>query len=570
MPTGQNSARSENLSHRENTSPCGFHPSRGRHSRGKPNQGGACPKHCFSGRLSLYFAPSLYATLIHFSSVFRNVKIRSILVANRGEIAVRVIRACREMGIRAVAVYSDPDRAALHVRVADESYHIGPAASRLSYLDQDKLLAIAKQAHCDAIHPGYGFLSENAGFAQAVADAGLIFIGPPAAAIRSMGDKTSARRLMKERGVPVVPGTEDAITSLDEALVTADAIGYPVLVKAAAGGGGKGMRVVASREDLVKSVESAQNEARLAFGDDRVYIEKFVVKPRHIEFQIVADMHGNAVHLGERECSIQRRHQKVIEEAPSAIMTPELRERMGASAVMAAQACGYVNAGTIEFLVDHERNYFFLEMNTRLQVEHPVTEMVTGIDLVKLQIRIAEGEALPFAQKDVRFRGHAIEARLCAEDVRNNFFPSTGTLTRYKPSQGYGVREDSGVEEGSEISIHYDPMFAKLIAWGTDRADAIDKMRRALDEFRIVGVETTIPFCRFVMDNKQFHRGDFQIDFVEQHYRAEYLREPAPDELRAAAIAAVLLGRHARTQSVTVPAAGNGRSRWNARSRARD
>ncbi len=491
-------------------------------------------------------------------------EIHSVLIANRGEIAVRIIRACKEMGIRTVAVYSAPDATALHSKLADDAYTIGPAESRLSYLRQDAIIETALAAGCDAIHPGYGFLSENASFADAVERAGLIFIGPPASAIRAMGDKTSARKLMKEKGVPVVPGTEDALTDNDEAIRIANTIGYPVLLKAAAGGGGKGMRVVEQEDDLLRALESARNEARQAFGDDRVYIEKFVVKPRHIEFQIFADHFGNVVHLGERECSIQRRHQKVIEESPSAIMSTDLRDRMGKSAVMAAAACGYVNAGTIEFLVDEHRNYFFLEMNTRLQVEHPVTEMVTGIDMVKLQLRIAMGEKIPFTQEQVAFRGHAIEARLCAEDVRNNFFPSTGKILAYKPSQGYGIREDSGIETGSEISIHYDPLFAKLVAWGMDRNDAIAKMRRALDEYRVIGIETTVPFCRFVMDHPKFIEGDFQIDFIARHFSADKLPEHSEELLYAAMVAAILLteDRQRRSSNGTLSDVPVRQSNW--------
>lgn len=468
------------------------------------------------------------------------VKIQSILIANRGEIAVRIQRACREMGIRSVAVYSDADRDALHVRAADDAWNIGPAESSKSYLRADVLIDTALKAGCDAVHPGYGFLSENAAFAQAVTEAGLIFVGPSAQSIRMMGDKTSARSLMIARGVPVVPGTDSAITSIEDAERIAEGIGYPVLLKAAAGGGGKGMRVVERPEDLRRAFEGASNEARGAFGDDRVYMEKYVLEPRHVEIQVLADAHGNCVYLGERECSIQRRHQKVVEEAPSVIMTPELRSRMGRAAVDAARACDYVNAGTIEFLVDRDRNFYFLEMNTRLQVEHPVTEMVTGIDLVKMQLRVAMGEPLPFTQDDIRISGHAIECRICAEDVRANFLPSTGTLVEYRPPHGFGVRDDSGVTSGSEISIHYDPMFAKLAVWGMDREDAIGKMRRALDEFLILGVETTIPFCRFVMDHPNFNSGDFAIDFVQKHFAPQLLTPPSSEEKIAAAIGAIL------------------------------
>ncbi len=469
------------------------------------------------------------------------MSIKSILIANRGEIAVRVIRACREMNIRAVAVYSEADFASPHVRLADEAYCIGPAESSESYLRTEKILHAAREAGCDAIHPGYGFLSENAEFARAVKEAGMIFIGPPAEAITTMGDKTSARSLMISRGVPVVPGTEDAILSIEQARNTSAEIGYPVLLKAAAGGGGKGMRVVRHPDDLERSLESAQNEARTAFGDERVYIEKFVFEPRHIEIQILADAHGNIVHLGERECSIQRRHQKVVEECPSPVVDEAMRTRMGEAAIEAARACRYEGAGTIEFLVDANMEFYFLEMNTRLQVEHPVTEMVTGIDLVKMQIKIAQGEKLPFQQSDIEFRGHAIESRLCAEDVRNNFLPSTGSITAYRPSQGFGIREDSGIGAGGEISIHYDPMFAKLIAWGMDREDAIGKMKRALDDYRIAGVETTIPFCRFVMDHPNFVSGDFNNDFVNLHYKPEYLTGANDREALVAALTAVAL-----------------------------
>jgi acetyl-CoA carboxylase, biotin carboxylase subunit len=465
--------------------------------------------------------------------------IRSLLIANRGEIAVRIIRACKELGIRTVAVYSDPDKTAPHVLSADEAYHIGPAPSRESYLRMDVIIETAQRAGCDAIHPGYGFLSENAAFARAVEEAGLIFVGPSASVIEVMGDKTSARKLMISRGVPVVPGTESAITSPEEAERVAAEVGYPVLLKAAAGGGGKGMRAVEEPSQLLKALESAQNEARSAFGDDRVYIEKFVAEPRHIEIQVLCDAHGNALYLGERECSIQRRHQKVVEEAPSVIVDAELRARMGQAATEAARACGYVNAGTIEFLVDRHRNFYFLEMNTRLQVEHPITEMVTGIDLVKMQILVAEGSPLPFTQDDISITGHAIECRMCAEDVRSNFLPDTGVLRHYRPPQGFGMRVDSGVTEGSEISIHYDPMFAKLVVWGMDREDAIRKMRRALDEFLIDGVQTTIPFCRYVMDHPKFIEGDFQIDFVQKYFRPEQLPFPTEDEYIAAALAAV-------------------------------
>ena len=469
--------------------------------------------------------------------------IRKVLVANRGEIAVRVMRTCRERGIATVAVYSDADAGALHVRAADEAVRVGPAPSNQSYLVAERILEAARQTGADAIHPGYGFLSENAAFAEACAEAGITFIGPPPEAIRSMGDKTAARAIMETAGVPMAPGTLDAIADAAEARRAADAIGYPVLIKAAAGGGGKGMRVVASAGEIERAVEAAQGEARSAFGDARVFIEKYLLGPRHIEFQILADGHGNVVHLFERECSIQRRHQKVIEEAPSAVLTPELRAAMGEAAVQAARACGYVGAGTVEFLVDAERNFYFLEMNTRLQVEHPVTEWITGLDLVAEQLRIAEGEALGYGQADLAIHGHAVESRVYAEDVAAGFLPAPGPLLRHTAPSGFGVRVDAGVEQGDEIPIHYDPMVSKLTAWGRTRAEAIARMDRALAEYDVAGVETTIPFCRFVMQHEAFRSGDFDTGFIEQHFSPEALRPDDPGLERAAAVAAVLLGQ---------------------------
>jgi len=467
--------------------------------------------------------------------------IQSILIANRGEIAVRVIRTCRELGIRTVAVYSEPDRAALFTRMADEAYLIGPAPSSQSYLRQDIIIETALRTACDAIHPGYGFLSENPGFAEDVEQAGLIFIGPPPSAIRAMGDKTRARELMIEHGIPTIPGTEHAIESVDEGLSTAENIGFPVLIKAAAGGGGKGMRVIHNRDEFEPGMSASQSEARSAFGDDRIYIEKYIDHPRHIEVQVLADTHGNIIHLGERECSIQRRHQKVIEESPSAIVDEEMRQRMGEAAKNAARACGYVNAGTVEFLVDRDHRYYFLEMNTRLQVEHPVTELVYQIDLVREQIRIAEGRELNIVQEEVRPHGHAIECRLSAEDVRNNFLPSVGRLQRFRPPVGALVRLDTGVEEGDEITLHYDPMFGKLITWGKDRKDAIEKTKHALRDFYIAGVETTIPFCRFVMEHEAFVSGAFDTHFIENHFSTEKLPAPSAEEYDAAIIASTLL-----------------------------
>ncbi len=441
-----------------------------------------------------------------------------ILIANRGEIAVRIARACKEMGIRAVAVYSEADAKALHVRTADEAIAIGAAPSRESYLVIDKIIAAAKSTGCEAIHPGYGFLSENEDFAEAVTTAGLTFIGPPPNAIRAMGIKTEAIRLMRAANVPTVPGfSPERGATPDDYQKAADNIGYPVLVKAAAGGGGKGMRVVRSAADLLPALESAQREALNAFGDDSVFLEKYIEDGRHIEFQVFADSHGNTIHLFERECSIQRRHQKIIEESPSPLLDSETRAKMGAAAVEAARAVGYVNAGTVEFIVDAARNFYFLEMNTRLQVEHPVTEWVTGLDLVKLQIRVAAGETLPFTQQQVSQRGHAIELRIYAEDPSNNFLPDIGTITRYREPFAPGVRIDSGVAEGDEISIHYDPMIAKLSVYGMDRADAIGRARQALSQYQIGGVITNIPFLRAVIDHPVFIEGKATTRFIDQY-----------------------------------------------------
>ena len=447
------------------------------------------------------------------------MKINKILIANRGEIALRIIRTCREMGITTVAVYSEADRLSPHVLMADEAYPIGPPPAPESYLKGETIISVALQSHCDAIHPGYGFLSENDKFARQVKDAGLIFIGPEPETIRLMGNKTASRRTMSDAGVPVVPGTKESIESLQQAEEIVERIGgYPILIKAAAGGGGKGMRVVTSASEIARALKAAQSEALKAFGDDTVYIEKFVESPKHIEFQVIADTHGNVVHLWERDCSIQRRHQKVIEECPSPILTEEIRQKMGAVAVQAARACGYVNAGTVEFLVDKDGNFYFLEMNTRLQVEHPVTEMVMGLDLVQLQIRIAEGHPLPFTQEELHPRGHAIECRINAEDVFNNFVPSTGKILYLNHPEGPGIRVDSGIDTHSEISRYYDPLFAKLIVWATTREEAITRMRRALTEFQIDGVQTTIPFCLAVLHHPEFIAGSFTTKFVEEHW----------------------------------------------------
>ncbi len=470
---------------------------------------------------------------------------KKVLVANRGEIAIRILRACEERGLRTVTVYSEPDRTALHVRYAEEAYCIGPAPASQSYLRMDRIIQVAKDAGADAIHPGYGFLAENATFAQACRDAGITFIGPSPEAIRAMGDKVQARRTMKTAGVPVVPGTEAGISD-DEALAAAEVLGYPVLVKAAAGGGGKGMRTVHTPEELPRALAAARREAQAAFGDDRVYLEKLIENARHVEIQILADEHGNVVHLGERECSIQRRHQKLIEESPSTAVDEELRRRMGDIAVRAAQAVGYTNAGTVEFLLDPEGHFYFLEVNTRLQVEHPVTEMVTGIDIVKEQLAIAAGRRLRWSQEDIRMQGWAIECRVTAEDPFNNFMPNGGTVTYLKEPTGPGVRVESSLYEGMEVSLHYDPMLSKLIVWGENRAEAILRMRRALEEYRIGGVKTIIPFHIQVMNSTQFIAGLLDTRFVERLNMSTTTRGRRAD---IAAIAAALLVRERERQA---------------------
>ena len=492
--------------------------------------------------------------------------IRSLLVANRGEIAVRVMRTCRDLGIETVAVHSAADRDALHVRLADRAVEIGPAPSSESYLVAEKVLDAARQSGADAVHPGYGFLSENADFAQAVLDAGLVWVGPPPSAIRQMGDKTEARRLMAAADVPMAPGTPDAIADPGEAERVAGEIGYPVLVKAAAGGGGKGMRVVERAEDFAGLFERARSEAQSAFGDGRVYVEKYLTGPRHVEIQVLADAHGTVVHLFERECSVQRRHQKVIEEAPSAVLSQTLRQRMGEAAVQAARACDYRGAGTVEFLVDApgpdgERPFYFLEMNTRLQVEHPVTELITGLDLVAEQIRVAQGEPLGFSQDDLAIWGHAVECRVYAEDVPAGFLPAPGPLLRHRPASGPGVRVDAGVEEGDEVPVYYDPMVAKLCTWGRTRAEAIARMRRALDEYDVAGVRTTIPFCRLVMDHPAFVSGDFDTGFVAEHFDPADLA-PSPDTERLALVAAGLGRAAASGDGASAPAPTVSASRW--------
>lgn len=441
--------------------------------------------------------------------------IKKILIANRGEIAVRIIRACKELGIIAAAVYSEADKKAKHTLLADEAYYIGKAPSNQSYLVKEKLISLAKSIHADAIHPGYGFLSENSDFIKMVEDANLIFIGPSSSSVKMMGSKTSARSLMRKFNVPVVPGTIEPIQNLKEGINTAINIGFPVLLKASAGGGGKGMRIVNSREEFKASFEAAKREAEKAFGDSSIYIEKLIEDPKHIEVQIIADKYGNYAHLFERECSVQRRHQKIIEESPSSAIDEVTRKKITEAAIQAAKACNYHSAGTIEFLMDREKNFYFLEMNTRLQVEHPVTELISGIDLVKEQIRIASGEKLSFKQSDLKIHGHAVECRIYAEDPQNNFLPSTGALQGYREPTGPGIRVDSGFQQGSEVTVYYDPLIAKIIAWSTDRESAIKRMICALDEYSITGIRNNISFLRKVLSHKNFLEGNFNINFIE-------------------------------------------------------
>jgi acetyl-CoA carboxylase, biotin carboxylase subunit len=471
---------------------------------------------------------------------------RKILIANRGEIAIRILRACRELGIGAVAVYSEADRTSLHVRLAEEAYPIGPAPARESYLVIDKLLGVARYAGCDALHPGYGFLAENPELARACAEAGIVFIGPTGDAMERLGSKTAARQLAREVGTPTVPGTIEPIRQLIEAERAAREIGFPLVLKAVAGGGGKGMRLVESEAALAAAWRDAGSEALNAFGDSRLYVEKFLTRPRHVEIQILGDQHGNMVHLGERECSVQRRYQKVIEESPSPIMTPELRRAMGEAAVKLARAGGYTNAGTCEFLVDAARNFHFLEMNTRLQVEHPVTEMVTSLDLVKLQIRIAAGEPLPMKQEDVALRGHAIECRIYAEDPVNNFFPSPGKILERRTPTGPGIRLDDGVYSGWTVPTDYDPILGKLIAWGSDRTEAVARLRRAVEEYYVSGIKTNVGLFRRILDEPDFTRGEIHTRWLDELLRRAHKPADRPADERdgtledAAVLAAAL------------------------------
>ncbi|WP_347157040.1 acetyl-CoA carboxylase biotin carboxylase subunit [Pontibacter chitinilyticus] len=473
-------------------------------------------------------------------------KINKLLVANRGEIALRVMRTAKEMGISTVAIFSEADRNALHVRFADEAVCVGGPKSSESYLRGDVIIEVCKQLGVDAIHPGYGFLSENAAFAQQVTAAGIIFIGPSPAAIELMGSKLAAKAAVAKYDIPMVPGTEEAITDVEAAKKIAQEVGFPILIKASAGGGGKGMRVVERVEDFEQQMQLAVSEATSAFGDGSVFIEKYIGSPRHIEIQVLGDMHGHIVHLFERECSIQRRHQKVIEEAPSAILTPELRAEMGRCAVDVAKACDYVGAGTVEFLLDENMNFYFLEMNTRLQVEHPVTEQITGLDLVKEQILIAEGQPLSFKQEDLEIKGHALELRVYAEDPANNFLPDIGRLETYKRPQGLGVRVDDGFEQGMDIPIYYDPMIAKLVTFGKDRREAIDKMLRAIDEYQITGIETTLPFGSYVLQHEAFVSGSFDTKFIERYFTPEALQAKESEGMNeiAAVLTAELLHTH--------------------------
>ena len=466
-------------------------------------------------------------------------KITKILVANRGEIAIRVMKTAQKMGIKTVAVYSTVDRNALHVKFADEAVCIGEAPSSQSYLRGDKIIEVAKELGADAIHPGYGFLSENAQFAELCEKNSIIFIGPKSKAIEMMGNKLAAKEAVKEYDIPMVPGTENAITDIEEAKKIATQIGFPILIKAAAGGGGKGMRIVEKESDFTSQMDRAISEAVNAFGDGSVFIEKYVTKPRHIEIQIMADSHGNILYIFERECSIQRRHQKVVEEAPSAVLTPELRKKMGEAAVKVAKACDYLGAGTVEFLLDDQHNFYFLEMNTRLQVEHPVSEIIAGIDLVELQIKVAQGEALPMKQEDLKINGHAMELRVYAEDPLNDFLPNVGFLSTYILPEGDGIRVDNGIEQGTDVPIYYDPMLSKLISYGKNREEAIALMIKAIDNYHIEGVATTLGFGKFVMQHEAFRSGDFDTGFVKNYYDAEKLKTQHKTEAEIAAMIAL-------------------------------
>ncbi|AMC11899.1 biotin carboxylase [Lutibacter profundi] len=464
---------------------------------------------------------------------------KKILIANRGEIAIRVMKTARKMGVKTVAIYSEADRNAPHVRFADEAVYIGEAPSNKSYLLGDKIIKEAKKLYVDAIHPGYGFLSENANFAELCEKNDILFIGPKSKSIRMMGDKLAAKDAVKHYNIPMVPGVDRAVNNPKEATVIAREIGFPILIKAAAGGGGKGMRIVENENDVEEQMNRAISEATSAFGDGSVFIEKYITSPRHIEIQVLADSHGNILHLFERECSIQRRHQKVVEEAPSSVLDSELRKKMGDAAIKVAKSCDYLGAGTVEFLVDKNLDFYFLEMNTRLQVEHPVSELISGIDLVEQQIKIARGEAISFKQKDLKIKGHALELRVYAEDPTNNFLPSVGNLNIYKIPKGEGIRVDNGFEEGMDIPIYYDPMLSKLITYGKTREEAIQLMIEAIDNYKIEGVKTTLPFGKFVCEHEAFRSGNFDTHFVKNYYTPEKLQAGLDEEAKIAALVAL-------------------------------
>lgn len=487
---------------------------------------------------------------------------KKILIANRGEIALRIIRACREMGIVPVVIYSEADRASLHVMAADEAYCVGPPPATQSYLQIERIIKVAQSCGAEAIHPGYGFLSENAEFATACAEAGIVFIGPSSRAIALMGDKVAAKRRMAEAGIPVIPGMQQSLASDEEAREWVEQIGYPVILKSAFGGGGKGMRLVRDPAALPSALRAARSESRSSFGNPAVYIEKFIENPRHVEIQIIADQYGQYGHLGERECSIQRRHQKLIEESPSPIMTPALRQQMGEAAIQAARSVEYVNAGTVEFLVDEHRHFYFLEMNTRLQVEHAVTEQVTGIDLVKEQIAIAAGKKLSFSQEDIRWQGVAIECRIYAEDPANNFRPSPGTIVDLRVPGGFGVRDEQGFFPGAVVSPYYDPLLSKLIVWGRDRQEAIQRMRRALGEYHITGIKTTLPFHRWIMEHEQFVQGNFDTGFLEREYRGETKGEEEKELVLLAAAVGAFYREKQRQKSVSLKSDHDDKDPW--------
>ncbi|MFM1998334.1 MAG: acetyl-CoA carboxylase biotin carboxylase subunit [Bacteroidota bacterium] len=493
----------------------------------------------------------------------KKISMKKILVANRGEIALRVMRSAKEMGIATVAVFSEADRNAPFVKYADEAVCIGPAPSNQSYLKADKIIEISLQLGVDGIHPGYGFLSENANFSRKVEEAGITFIGPSPESIEMMGSKLAAKAAARKYNIPMVPGTEDAISDVEQAKKIALEVGLPILIKASAGGGGKGMRIVENIDELEEQMTRAISEAESAFGDGSVFIERYVAGPRHIEIQVLADKHDNVVYLFERECSIQRRHQKVIEEAPSAILSQEMREAMGKSAVDVARSCNYFGAGTVEFLVDENLNYYFLEMNTRLQVEHPVTEMITGVDLVKEQIRVARGEKLSFAQEDLKINGHALEVRVYAEDPTNNFLPDIGKLVTYQRPSGPGVRVDDGFEEGMDIPIYYDPMISKLITHAKNREEAIGRMIRAIDDYKITGVQTTLPFCRWAIQQDAFTSGNFDTHFVKHYFTPDVLKQDNADEEMIAAVLASRAFSKEKEKNKKVPlSAGDKPSAW--------